>query len=303
MLALSAAAVLAPELLSCSKGKSSGAPEDKGDLPDTFDFGYDPDAKEPVKTEPPKRGGRIGQNASVNAEWLPPVGDQKNMPICFAWATAYGLATFNAARKSNKAPTSRALQASPDYAAIRYQLEARKMAVNTCKGSQVGPFLDWIKSNGGIPSLEAAPSYAEHTQAASCTTNWSKYGSQPIAPDPRFVVDYKAIQINGPDGLKNLRTVISAGSPISFGTHLYKDFHKYRGKPAVYVGGGELITKSNGKPDGHVMLIIGYDDNKGAVRLQNSWGTVWGDKGHAWVAYDTLEKLVEGTGFYAPESA
>jgi C1A family cysteine protease len=71
----------------------------------------------------------------------------------------------------------------------------------------------------------------------------------------------------------------------------------------VYVGGGDLIMKSSGKPDGHVMLIIGYDDtygdNKGAVRLQNSWG----DKGRAWVAYDTLEKLVEGTGFYAPESA
>ena len=54
------------------------------------------------------------------------------------------------------------------------------------------------------------------------------------------------------------------------------------------------------------MLIIGYDDSrgeKGAVRLQNSWGTSFGDKGYAWVAYDTLEKLVEGTGFYAPASA
>jgi hypothetical protein len=82
--------------------------------------------------------------------------------------------------------------------------------------------------------------------------------------------------------LNNLRTVISAGSPISFGTHLYKDFEKYRGKPSVYVGGGDLMLKSNGKPDGHVMLIIGYDDtygdNKGAVRLQNSWGTGWGEK-------------------------
>jgi hypothetical protein len=307
MLALSAAAVLAPELLSCSKGKSkAAAPEDKDDLPDFFDFGYDPDAKEPVKTEPPKHNGQVGQKGAVNAEWLPPVGDQKAMPNCFAWATAYGLATFNAARKSKKPPTSHDLQASPDYAAIRYQLQARKMAVNTCKGSQVGPFLDWIKSNGGIPSLEAAPSYAVKTKAASCTDNWSKYGSQAIAPDPRFVVDYKAIQINGPDGLNNIRTVISAGSPISFGTHLYKDFQKYNGKPSLYVGGGEYMMEG-GKKAGHVMLIIGYDDaygdNKGAVRIQNSWGTKFGDKGYVWMAYDTLEKLVEGTGFYAPESA
>jgi hypothetical protein len=307
MLALSAAAVLAPELLSCSKGKTKGAPEATANVPpDASDLGYDPETKEPVKTEPPKHHGQVGQKGAVHAEWLPPVGDQKNLPFCFAWATAYGLATFSAARKSNKSPTTPDLQASPDYAAIRYQLQARKMAANKCSGSQVGPFLDWIKSNGGIPSLQAAPTYTDKTIAGSCTDSWSKYGSQTIEPDPRFVVDYKAIQINGPDGLNNIRTVISAGSPISFGTHLYKSFKPYYGKPAVYVGGGDLILKGNGKPDGHVMLIVGYDDSrgdKGAVLLQNSWGTSWGDKGHAWVAYDTLEKLVEGTGFYAPQSA
>ena len=184
-----------------------------------------------MKTEPPKRHGQVGQKASVNAEWLPPVGDQKNMPICFAWATAYGLATFNAARKSNRPPTSPALRASPDYAAIRYQLEARKMAVNTCRGSQVGPFLDWVKSNGGIPSQEAAPSYAQETQAASCTTNWSKYGSQAIADGSPLCRRLQSDTDQRPYGSNNLRTVISAGSPISFGTHLYKDFKKYRGKP------------------------------------------------------------------------
>jgi hypothetical protein len=31
----------------------------------------------------------------------------------------------------------------------------------------------------------------------------------------------------------------------------------YAAPPVRDVGGGELITKSNGKPDGHVMLILG----------------------------------------------
>jgi hypothetical protein len=42
MLALSAAAILAPELLSCSKGKSKGAPEDNDALPDFFDSATTP---------------------------------------------------------------------------------------------------------------------------------------------------------------------------------------------------------------------------------------------------------------------
>ena len=99
--------------------------------------------------------------------------------------------------------------------------------------------------------------------------------------------------------MNNLRAVISAGSPISSGTDLYKDFHRYHGKLAVHVGGGDLILKSNGKPDGHVMLIIGYDDDIGAVRLQNSCGTGWGDKGRAWVAHDTLD-WSKAQGFMRP---
>lgn len=306
ILALSAAAVLAPELLSCSKSKRKGTSGNSAEDDDPFDlpnFGYDPDVKESAKTEAPRHTGQVPQKASVNAEWLPSVGHQY-MGNCFAWASAYGLATFNAARKSKTPPTSHDRQAGPDYAYIRYEM-AKKIADNTCKGGQVGPFLDWLTSNGGTPSLAAAPNYAKKGDAATCNENWSKYNSQPIAADPRFVVDYKAIQITGADGLKNLRTVLAAGSPVAFGTKLYADFKKYNGKPAPFVGNGEYLME-DGKKAGHVMLIIGYDDtyggSKGAVRIQNSWGTRWGDKGYVWLAYETLEKLAEGTGFYAPES-
>jgi len=55
------------------------------------------------------------------------------------------------------------------------------------------------------------------------------------------------------------------------------------------------------------MLIVGYDDHyensKGAVHIQNSWGRKWGDKGFIWMAYDTFEKLVQGQGIYIPSSA
>ena len=309
MLALSAAVILAPELLSCSKSKrksnGNSASEEDDDPFDLSSFGYDPDEREHAKTEVPRHPGEVPPKASVNADWLPPVGHQY-MGNCFVWASAYGLATFNAARNSKTPPTSRDRQAGPDYAYIRYEM-AKKIAGNTCKGGQVGSFLDWLKSNGGTPSLAAAPNYAnKKSDTATCSENWSKYDSHTIAPDARFVVDYKAIQLNGTDGLKNLRSVIAAGSPVAFGTHLYEDFKKYNGKPSPFVGGGKYLME-NGKKAGHVMLIIGYDDsygdNKGAVRILNSWGNRWGDKGYAWVAYDTLEKLAEGTGFYAPESA
>ncbi len=41
----------------------------------------------------------------------------------------------------------------------------------------------------------------------------------------------------------------------------------------------------------HAMAIVGYDDKRQAFRVINSWGESWGDKGYAWVGYDTFRLL------------
>jgi len=74
------------------------------------------------------------------------------------------------------------------------------------------------------------------------------------------------------------------------------------------------------KPAGHVMLIIGYDDDmrssvgKGAILLQNSWGPRWGiswerafgdrykkpaqsGRGFVWITYEAFLALAQGTVF------
>ena len=35
----------------------------------------------------------------------------------------------------------------------------------------------------------------------------------------------------------------------------------------------------------HDIILIGWDDSKGAWLLRNSWGTVWADQGYCWIAY------------------
>jgi C1A family cysteine protease len=163
------------------------------------------------------------------------------------------------------------------------------------------PDVDWLKGNGGTASLAAAPNHRKQGSQPSCGINWSQYQSQEIPPDPRFLItDYKVTRINGAEGLQNLRTVIAHGLPIVFGTSLFTDFKRYRGGHAPYVGNGELLRDNTGKKKGHALLIVGYDDHhgSGAVRIQNSWGTRWGDEGFAWMADDSLNKLAQGKGIY-----
>ncbi|HUX59814.1 MAG TPA: C1 family peptidase, partial [Ignavibacteriaceae bacterium] len=46
------------------------------------------------------------------------------------------------------------------------------------------------------------------------------------------------------------------------------------------------FNKKDGSAGGHAMLIIGYDDNKKAFKVANSWGLSWGKKGYGWIGYD-----------------
>ena len=47
--------------------------------------------------------------------------------------------------------------------------------------------------------------------------------------------------------------------------------------------------------------LYDFKDGTGAVKVQNSFGTSWGDKGFVWMSYRTLEKMSQGQGFYVPD--
>ncbi|QLL06944.1 C1 family peptidase [Mycobacterium vicinigordonae] len=295
MLALAAATAAAAALPGCGTATQDDEPVE------LTAYGYDPDVPEPGTPERPERRGQLPAKASVRTEWLPPVGRQ-TMPNCFVWATVYGLATFYAARKSKTAPTTPARRAGPDYAYIRYQ-QANQRAENTCEGGQIVKCLNWLRDNGGTPSLQAAPNRGRQKANSSCAANWADYGSQTIAPDPMFCIpEHKTTRITGPSGLDNLRTVIANGMPIAFGVWLYSDFPHYRANPSPYVGNGQWMHDNAGKKVGHVMLITGYDDHLSAVRVQNSFGKRWGERGFVSIAYDTLEKMSQGIGVYVPDT-
>lgn len=40
------------------------------------------------------------------------------------------------------------------------------------------------------------------------------------------------------------------------------------------------------------MVVVGYDDNKQAYKIFNSWGTSWGDNGFGWISYPLFESKV-----------
>lgn len=268
------------------------------DTHEDFDFGYDLEVQEDAPFFEPPRPETLPSSATVNAHWLPPVGAQGSIPSCFVWGSTYGLATFAAAKAGNYRPTARAQQASPAYTYIQVLIE-RGSSSGTCQGGQISSCFQFLKANGGTPTMEAAP------YSSTCSANWSAYGKGGQTADSAFdVTGWAQFSILGADGLDNLRTMISAGVPLVYGTSLYTDFPAYKGSPSPYVGNGKLLyNRKTGKLVGHVMVIIGYDDSSSAVLIQNSFGTSWGSQwkgsgGYVWMAYDTLQTLAQGSALF-----
>ena len=169
--------------------------------------------------------------------------------------------------------------------------------VDTCTGGQIIACLKFLESNGGTPSMQAAPEPA--TGSSACDAVWTAYGTAQLSPDTYFQpTAWSNVSVVGETGLNNIRNIISRGYALAYGTRLYTDFAKYHGTPDPYVGNGIVATKPDGQLVGHCMLIIGYDDTTQAVLIQNSFGTVWGSDGYVWMAYQTFQALAQGTAVY-----
>jgi cathepsin L len=52
-----------------------------------------------------------------------------------------------------------------------------------------------------------------------------------------------------------------------------------------YTGG--VFNERDGGNVNHGVTLIGWDDNKQAWLIKNSWGTGWGEDGYMWINYNS----------------
>jgi len=92
------------------------------------------------------------------------------------------------------------------------------------------------------------------------------------------------------------KAAVANGLPVVFGTSLPHDMLMIEARDT-----GQIASPRGGWPEpsgGHAMLIVGYDDARGAWLVRNSWGPFWGDQGHLWIAYDVMERYSHPSAFW-----
>ena len=71
---------------------------------------------------------------------------------------------------------------------------------------------------------------------------------------------------------------LASAHPVTVGLRVYQEFE--------HVGAdGVVPMPAGGQVGGHAVTIVGYSLNRGAFRIQNSWGPEWGQKGFGWISF------------------
>lgn len=202
------------------------------------------------------------------SKWFPAPGDQGNQASCVGWALAYGISSYMEAVKLQRPPTQPEHVFSPSF--IYNQINE----YGCMGGSNLREALDLMKVSG----------VARMTDFPYNENDCSKVPGQEIKvlAKPFSISGWKRVEFVN-EGL--MKTLLVKGKPIVIGMQTDSWFRS--------LDNGEVYRVASYRDvGGHAVVVIGYDDRRGAYKILNSWGPDWGDDGYGWIAYDLFPDVV-----------
>lgn len=237
-----------------------------GYLPEKEDWSNIPDVVPPYDSND-----TLNVSESVSLEhFFPPIGNQGDKGTCVAWAVGYNLKTALNAIENHWDSTmlsQASYQTSPKdlFLSIPKHLKGKG-----CAGTCFEPAFNALATIGAA-SMEDVPyqdlqgcSGAGKGDSTNCISKFYHVTDNGVLPR---IGELKAFLAD------TIPLVISARLGDNFmnwhnADVIKKDTYNYTGMHAY-----------------HAMVLVGYDDNRQAFRLRNSWGKKWGDEGSIWVDY------------------
>lgn len=83
-----------------------------------------------------------------------------------------------------------------------------------------------------------------------------------------------------PQDEHHIRAALAQRRPVVLGIHLRESFYN--------VGKDGLAHMTGNDAGWHAVAIVGYDDSRRLYKLQNSWGSQWGQNGFFYLPYDYI---------------
>lgn len=225
---------------------------------------------------------------------FPPIGDQKSLGSCVAWASTYYQASHEIGLlNGNNNKTSFKNVLSPKWT---YNL----LNNGADNGLVIQAAYGLLKVNGAVN--------IENFSYDSDYLAWDLNPSDWTSAIQNRMSDFQLIPgLAAPQNLSAIKSALNNGHVLTFGTYIdswvFTTVPNDPENPGSPYAGQQAATWMNGTRGGHCMTIVGYDDNiwidvngngqvdqgeRGAFLIANSWGSDWGNKGFIWISYDAF---------------
>lgn len=209
--------------------------------------------------------------------YCPEVGHQGEIQSCVGWALGYGALTIQRAIQDNI--TDKAIITANANSAL-FIYNQVKQSDYCGSGAKISDAVQLLLNNGDClatnfdgdvndcskvpdPSLQAE---AKHFTVTDFMTLFAKEETPAI----------KVLKVQ--KALANQQPVVIGLKVLKNFFHL-KDISYWR--PEI---GSQLPA------GGHALVVVGYDELRGAFRVMNSWGKEWGKDGFIWIKYKEFGK-------------
>lgn len=211
-------------------------------------------------------------------DYTPYPENQGDTETCTTWAVAYGAYSIQKAIQEGELNRSRITDAA--YSAMYLYLMLAPEA-DCEEGLTLNAVLQGLKNKGdirdnsyGIYSCGMFP----HDSLAE------KAGKHRIKS---FTSLFSPMEKDESVKISQVKRALNNWKPVIIGMEITEGFKE--------IPGGVKYWDATAKQDyagGHAMCVVGYDDEKGAFEVMNSWGRGWADEGFIWIRYKDFGRYV-----------
>ena len=236
----------------------------KPDLPDHRDFTYSQAGGLSTKIT------KLPTICEIPTTFFSPVEDQRSLGSCTANAAASLIEYMQKRAKGVHVDVSRL---------FLYKVTRKLMGEVGDTGAYLRDTMKAMRLFGALPE--------EYWPYDTVT-----YEAEPTAYQYAIAGNFKSVSyfrvdqggLNSTDLMLEIKSRIFKKLPLMFGFTCFSSLN-------TAIDGNIPFPTSNERViGGHAVALIGYNDERKAFKIRNSWGTQWGDKGYGYLPYEYLNQ-------------
>jgi C1A family cysteine protease len=243
-------------------------------------------------------GASVAQIDNSTLKYFPPIANQSSLGSCVSFASTYYMGTYMTAmaREWDAKNGGDSFRLSPTWT---YNF----LNGGGNNGTSIEGTLQLLMNNGATTWADIPYNTTDYLSWSTNPQIWRN------ALANKFASTGTISNTDTEDGLTNIKQFLLNGYILEYATGIYSwQFTSVKDDSATSLDdafvGQTAASYVNGYEGGHAMTVVGYDDNvwidingngvvdtgeKGALKIANSWGTGWGNRGFVWLAYDALK--------------